>query len=85
MESLEPHINANLNAATNTNASICNHEFHNDHSAMLNTQVHLQQSINIAKNSFKLRLEQDRINFEQHQQHQQTIQKQMSMHQGIEI
>jgi ATP-dependent exoDNAse (exonuclease V) alpha subunit len=85
VESLEPHINANLNAATNTNASIYNQESHNDHSAMLNTQVHLQQAINMAKNSFKLRLEQDRINFEQHQQHQQTIQKQMSMHQGIEI
>jgi hypothetical protein len=85
VESLEPHINTNLNAATNTNVSIYNQESHNDQSAMLNTQVHLQQSINMAKNSFKLRLEQDRINFEQHQQHQQTIQKQMSMHQGLEM
>jgi len=38
----------------------------------------------MAKSLLKLRLEQDSIHFEQHQQ-QQTMQRQVSQHQGIEI
>ena len=47
-------------------------------------QIHLYQSIDIAKNSFKVPLEQHNIHFEQHQQHQ-VIQRQLTQHQGLEI
>ena len=46
-------------------------------------QANLQHSINIAISSFKSRIAQDSIHFEQHQQ--QVMQRQMSQHQGMEM
>ena len=47
-------------------------------------QRNLQHSINIAVSSFKARIVQDSMHFEQHQQ-QQVLQRQMIQHQGMEM
>ena len=61
-------------------------ELHSNHGHSTN-QVHLDQlhlqSINMAKSSLKLQLEQDSVHFEQHQQ--RVMKRQMSQHQGLEI
>ena len=63
-------------------------ESHNEYSVIQHSHdqsnINPNNSINKIKNSFKLRLEQDCMHFEKHQQHQ-AIQKQMSQHHGIEI
>ena len=82
------HYNNNVNLSDDKNPGHEGqiNELHSNtgHSAI---QAHLDQqhiqSINIAKSSLKLQLEQDSIHFEQHQQ--QIMQRQMSQHQGIEI
>lgn len=80
-----------LASAPSIDTNTHNIQSYNDHSnAMFHNekhqqQTHLLQSINMAKNSFKSRLEQDSLLFEQHQQRQQVTQRQISQHQGIEI
>ena len=85
-----PKISQNIDS--NLNFSIHNTQDYVDYSNTFSYsqdqqhqihQVHLQQSINMAKNSFKFRIEQDSMKFEQHQQ--QVMQRQMSQHQGLEM
>ena len=80
-------INHNKNISSINESSISEHSYKDGihgNNQEHQQQIHLQQSINMTKNSFKLQLAQESIRFEQHQQHQ-VIQRQMSQHQGIEI
>ena len=59
--------------------NILNH--HQDHQQ----QIHLQQSINIAKSSFKMQLENEHVHFERHQQQHQMMQRQRRLHGEMEM
>lgn len=78
------HDNVNLSTKNIQALNNCADDMHNinqEHHA----QIKLSQSIDFAKNFFKGHLEQDSIDFEQHQQRQQMMQRQMNQHQSIEI
>jgi ATP-dependent exoDNAse (exonuclease V) alpha subunit len=87
-EIVEHHNKANNIEHIDHDSTNINNQGHEEHQG-LHPQDHSgiehNNTINLIKNSFKMRIEQEGHNFEQHQQHQQVIQKQMSQHQGIEI
>lgn len=57
-----------------------------DHLALVHSHTQSDiNSINMIKNTFNTRIEQESHNFEQHQQQHQVIQRQITQHQGIEI
>ena len=72
-------INHHRDNDYHSSESINTSNHHQDHQQ----QMHLQQSINMAKSSFKLQVENESMHFEQHQQQNQIMQRQKSLQSEI--
>lgn len=68
------------NVSNNLNLNSARHEEHQEISQHDLNNNDPNHSINMIRVAFKARIEQEGHNFEQHQQHQQVMQRQMSQH-----
>ncbi|MCT4635322.1 MAG: MobA/MobL family protein [Rickettsiales bacterium] len=85
---IDHHNKSNSIEYNNIDPTNINNQGHQEHHGMHpqdRSEIEHNNITNMIKNSFKMRIEQELHNFEQHQQHQQVIQKKMSQHQGIEM
>lgn len=86
-EIVEHHNKINNNDHISYETDNMSNDTYDEHQATHQREEAYQNdhSINMIKASFRNRIDHEAHNFEQHQQHQQVIQKQMSQHQGVEI